>query len=335
MKTASIEIKNPGPVLAGLISMIPRFENDDYVYARLPVAQNNSDPALPDKGQNALGVKEQLLPEILQLLGIRSLTLNSGYDFSPLIQLIGVEIKDSTTDSAVIYLQNLRVIKELQRLFQNCRTVAFDDWVTVIDAAELWSELLTVVLLPLERKDFEFIFYLGNPSGKLSFQVDEALKTISDFSANGQVTLALDESEAGSVWRMLNGVPEATAGESPTQGDLKKKYLSIFNTIGVARLLIYSTNSAILLSGADQFVFSRKTVKTNTEIASDARHNFVEGYSIGLLLNLDVISCVALGLIVFGTYGERSAVRDQQAVISYIEKWMDDLERPDSIYLYQ
>lgn len=334
MKTPNIAIKNPGPVLHKLLKMIPGFNNQSYLYVGFstgPIAANLDFAGLH---QNALGLKDRVLPEILQLLGIRSLTLTSIYDFGPLIQLSRTESND-TADTAVLYLQNMQLIKELQRLFQNCRSVAFDDWATVIDAAELWSELLTAVLLPLEKDDLEFIFYLGNSGGKLSFQVEEALKTISDFSANGQVTLALDEDEASSVWRILNGVPQVTTAEYQTQGDLKKRYFSIFNSIGVARLLIYSTNSATMFSDTDQFLFSRKTVSATTEIASNARHNFVEGYSIGLLFNLDLTTCVALGLIVFGTYGDRDGIRDQKAVLKYIEKWIDDLDRPDSIYLYQ
>lgn len=335
MKAPHIEIKNPDPVLSGLLRIIPDSRHENYLYVGFPGGTFAANLISPVPGQNALGLKEQFLPEILQALGIRSLTLNALHDLAPLVELGDRQIKGSNGESAVFYLQNMQVVKELQRLFRKCRTIAFDDWAMMINASELWRELLSAVVAPLEKQDLEFIFYLGNAGGKLSLQVDEALKTISDFSVHGKVTLALDENEAISLWKMLNGVQASTVLEHQTAGDLKKKYFSIFNTIGITRLLIYSSNDAILLSSDDQFVFSRKTVSSATEIADSARHNFVEGFSIGLLLELDLIYCIALGLIVFGSYGENEALRDQKTLLSYIEKWIIDLNRPDSIFLYQ
>jgi hypothetical protein len=99
--------------------------------------------------------------------------------------------------------------------------------------------------------------------------------------------------------------------------------------------LIYSADDAILYSEEQQFVLLRKIVDHRIEIGKYARDNFIAGFSIGLLLNLDISHCIALGLIVFGAYGENTETPDQSALLAYIERWIADLDKPESINLYQ
>ncbi len=117
--------------------------------------------------------------------------------------------------------------------------------------------------------------------------------------------------------------------------DLKRKYVSIFRTMNIARLLIYSADNAILFTKQQQFVLSRKKVAQFIEMATDARQNFIEGFSIGLLLQLDMARCLALGLIVFGTYGELKVRPDQKDIIDYTNRWIEDLQKPETLHLYQ
>ena len=325
MKTLNLEIKNPGPILTELLNTFKHFEGPEQLYLELP-RERKSDAASLPLVLDAFGVNEQVLPEILQVLGIRSLTLTSTHDLDPIIR-----ISTGLTD----YLGDEEVVKELQDLFRKCRTIAFDDWSKIADASELWPVLLAEVIAPLENNELEFIFYLGDPTQKLSFQVDEALEIISGFSDHGAVTLALDENEAIGLWKMMNGIPAQTAVTDLTHGDLKKKYFSIFRTIGVTHLLIYSRDNAILFSDEQQFVISRKAVNTSVEIANDARQNFIAGYSLGFLMGLNLSHCIALGLIIFGSSGENDTAPDQKMLFGYIEQWIADLEKPETIYLYQ
>jgi hypothetical protein len=204
------------------------------------------------------------------------------------------------------------VINELRSLFQHCQTIAFNDWSSLAGGSDLWDGLLADVIKPLGKTDFEFIFYLGDPLKKLSFQVDEALDIISDFSRYGRVTFAMDEGEAIKLWMVLNGVHSDTLVTDQRFPDLKRKYVSIFRRMNIARLLIYSANDAILFTKQAQFVLNRRKVAPAVEMATDARQNFIEGFSIGLLLQLDAVHCIALGLIVFGSYGELRTSQDPE-----------------------
>jgi hypothetical protein len=275
------------------------------------------------------------LPGILNILGIRSLTLNSIHDLDAVFRL-DVATPAVVSEKYILdFFKDDTVIKELRSIFGNCRTIAFDDWATLSGASGLWDALLTDIIKPLGKIDLEFIFYLGDPMKKLSFEVDEILDIISAFSAHGKVTFALDENEAIKLWMILNGVQQGTEVAEQSSADLKKKYFSIFRTMNVTRLLIYSANDAIVYSDGEQFALSRKRVAQNIEIASDARQNFIAGYSIGALMRLDIGHCIALGLIMFACLGELKSTPERKDLCDYIQNWMQDLEKPEQIQLYQ
>lgn len=335
METLNMEIKNTIPVLNSLAGVMETGLLSENVY--LTRLDEDADPGHPSSGLriNTLGVTEAPLPKILELLGIRSITLNASYDFTPLAKL-AVTLPPAQVEQYLwTFFKDEGVINELRSLFNNCRTIAFDDWSAITGASSLWNGLLADVIKPLGIKNLEFIFYLGDPGHKLSFQVDEAIDLISEFSYHGQVTFALDESEAMKLWMVLNGVNPDTSLEGQTPADLNKKFFSIFRTMNVSRLLIYSANNAILFSKDQQFILSRKKVDHNVEIGANARQNFIAGFSIGLLKQLDIAHCIALGLIVFGCYGEYNPKPSQKDLLLYIQKWIEDLQKPESIHLYE
>lgn len=335
MVTYNMEIKNTGPILSDLLTAIHNFNAEEHVYVsrRISAEELATSPAY-GSSLNAFGIRELPLPEILNIFGIRSMTLNSIHDMEALYRL-NLNAPAIIEKNVWEFFKDDEVIKELQSLFRNCRTIAFDDWATLSDASILWDGLLKDVIKPLGKTDLEFIFYLGDPTKKLSFEVDEILDIISTFSLHGKVTFALDENEAIKLWMMLNGVETGTPVAEQASSDLKKKHFSIFRTMNVANLLIYSANDAMLYSDNQQFVLSRKKVDESIEIASDARQNFIAGYSIGVLMQLDIGHCIALGLIVFGSHGELKAMPELKDLYAYIQSWIQDLQKPEELHLYQ
>jgi len=326
-----MEIKNTAPILTELLTAIHKFNIEEHVYVSRRIS--NSQSALPASlaSLGAFGIKELALPDILNTLGIRSLTLNAKYDLEPLSRIEvtapGNQLRELLKDS--------NVIEVLRLLFSNCHTIAFDDWATLSGASVLWHELLINVIKPIHRIDLQYIFYLGDPMEKLFFEVDEALDLIGAFSSYGKATLALDENEAIGLWRVLNGVAPDMLKDERSFTDLKKKYFSIFRTMNIENLLVYSANDAILYAEDQQFVLSRKKVDHHLEIASDARQNFIGGYSMGLLMRLEKAHCIALGLIVFGSIGELKANPEQKDIYGYIQNWLNDLQKMDEAQLYE
>jgi hypothetical protein len=327
-----MEIKNTVPILTELLNVISDLDIAGNIYlSRVWGKQINS--CEPEIALNGLGIKELPLPGVLYSLGICSTTLSSFYDFDNLYNL-KIPVPEGQFEQNLLPSSKREVIiKGLSSLFRNCRTIAFDDWSSVTAAADLWVDILHDIIKPLGRNDLEFIFYLGDPEKKINFEVGEMLDIFSAFSLYGKATLILDDNEATKLWMVLNGVEKLP--ESAGFADLKNKYFSIFRTMSLARLLIYSPNETLLFSKIQQFVLERKKLDYRSDIGSAARRNFMDGFCIGLGNGLDIAHCIALGIVVLGSYEKLNAGPDKKDMIQYIQKWIEDLDKPESIHLYQ
>lgn len=332
MQEYNIEVKNSLPILTDLIEIIRNFSDSKNSYLS---REYDNEILKPEILKNSFGINEAALPEFLNKLGLRSLTLDSSYNDKAIYNYTFNVADGDSYKNQWNEIKSDQLIADLKEFFLYCRTIAFDDWTNVADSSDLWNGLLRDVIRPLKKTDLDFVFYLGDPAKRLFFQVDEILDIMSEFSKHGRVTFCLDQNEAVKLWMVLNGEHPDTTFKNYTASELKKKYFSIFRTMSIDRLLIYSVNDAILYSNDQQFVLVREIVDQSIEIAKDARDNFVAGLTIGMLQQLDIQHCITLGLIVFGACGESKTSPDQSALISYIERWIRDLDKPDAIYLYQ
>lgn len=332
MQEYNIEVKNSLPILEDLIESVRNFSDSENTYLRVKYDHETSNDGIL---KNSYGINEEELPEFLNKLGIRSLTLNSSFNDTATFNYTFNLTNGDSHKSQWHEVKSEQLIADLKEFFQHCRTIAFDDWANVTNSSDLWYGLLLDVIRPLKKTDLDFIFYLGDPAKRLSFQVDEILDIMSEFSKHGRVTFCLDENEAVNLWMILNGEHPDNTFKNYTASDLKRKYFSIFRTMSVDRLVIYSANEAILYSNDQQFVMTRKVVDQSIELAKDARDTYMAGFAIGLLQQLPIQHCILLGLIVFGAQGEYKKNLDQTALIAYIERWISDLEKPDVINLYQ
>lgn len=335
MITFNMNVKNVAPILKDLLTALNDFKVAGGLYVSNLQSDDELNATTAALSLGELGLKESRLPEIANILGIRSITLSTPHDLDPLSRLSATLPSGEIEHRVWAFFKNEAVKEELRALFRNCSTVSFDDWANIAGASLFWDGLLKNVIKPLGRNDLEFIFYLGDSSKKLSFEVDEALDIISAFSNHGKVTLALDDNEALRLWMVLNGVTQGSSFKEEVPSDLKKKYFSLFRTMKVARLLIWSGNDLLLFSAEEQFVMSRKLVDPGIEMAPDARRNYITGFSIGLLMQLDVAHCIILGLITYASFGELKACPQLKDLSEYIQRWIDDLQKPESIQLYQ
>lgn len=330
-----MEIRNPGPILSNLIKTIKMTSKSTGIYLNCKREKEMSNAKIRGLSKNSLGIRELPLPEFLKKLGIKSLTLCDGYDISSLAKYEFIIFNKNAPGSLWNGIKSDQLIADLAILFQNCGSVAFDEWANVSGASALWLGLLNDVLKPLKKKDLDFIFYMGNPGKTSYFQIDELLHIVNKFSAQGRVTFVLDEHEAINLWMVLSGeLPNTTLSVNTAPG-LKRKCFSIFRTMNINRLLIYSDNNVILFSEDQQFIFARRDQEQISEIAADSRDKFITGFSFGLLRQLDIQHCIALGLIMLGTYAEVKNNPDISDLLLYIDKWIADIEQTNNAFLYQ
>ena len=266
--------------------------------------------------------------ELFAKLGIRSLAINNLLNSFILPKSFSVQGERNEGEYRWLDYKITSFIEDLKSVFRNCWVIAFSDWAIVNRASELWQGLLFDVIKPLDRKDYNFIFHLGDPTKKPCYEVDEILDIISDFSFHGQVTLILTEHEATRLWMVLhdqNGVGVCTEIPRPAE-----KYRVIFETMHISCLLIYTAEHATLITSQQQYEFAGRSI-AGSEISNEAKDNFNAGYSLGLLLQLEMSQCVALGLALSGAYLENRISPDRNELLSYIKRWIGELKPGNSI----
>jgi hypothetical protein len=172
------------------------------------------------------------------------------------------------------------------------------------------------------RNDFEFIFYMGDTTKKLAYEVDEILDIISDFSLNGKVTLVLTNKEASQLWRTLNGQKADIKLSFTDINDYESQY--IFNTINIDRLLVYSPDHRVTIFSKGGSLEMRGPSLYSTNVTYKAQNYFDAGYILGLLLQLSTVHCTAIGLAVAGAYLRNEVIHDLQTLLAYVRDWIEE-----------
>lgn len=97
-------------------------------------------------------------------------------------------------------------VEKLKTYLGNCSVIQFSDYVHVESAAGFWDGLFADVIKTLDKRNIEFIFQLGDITGRSVAEVDEIIDIIGDYSLRGRVSMIMDEQEANNLWDLLCGV---------------------------------------------------------------------------------------------------------------------------------
>lgn len=312
-------------VLSELAGTIQNFSDSVYAYLCRTGEQEVLNPL-----QKTIftGINETAPCEFFEWLGIRRLILNALPTKLTISNFSQVERnKKDILTAHWNSIKNDIIIEGLKSLFRNCAAVQFADWTSMFNASDFWDGLLSDVIRPLNKKDFHFIFYLGDPTKRFVFETDEILDIISDYSFCGKVTLVLNENEADKLWGILHGwYPGATHFGFKSK-KATEKYVSIFNTMHIDALVIFSANNTVLFSKDQQLEFTGKSLN-KANVSSYVRELFDAGYQLGALLQLEIPHCIALGLAISGTYLDHASIPDEKILLNYIKQWITELKTP-------
>jgi len=284
----------------------------------------NSDRLQPDQNHIQIGgdgIDLLVTPEFFQQFGIRALGFyQRNEELSHINLYFIVRYKESLAQRRWYDIKKDEIIYHCRLLLRHCRIISFENWSSVYDATELWDGFLRDIIKPMGRTDFEFIFYIGDISKKLVFETDEILDIISEYSRYGKVTLVLDQQEAMQLSNVMSGEDKAVSMPMLLGSNMKKEYVVIFNGIQIAHLLIQASDGIISI-GRDH-LFELMGDKSNSYKSSGKdRLYFNTGYSLGLLLKLDMPQCIALGMVVSGAYEEHGTGPYCEILRSYIGSW--------------
>lgn len=308
-----------GSVLSNLDGIIRKFDVQANQYLRHLGAHEVINPFRVGPGSSHIRMRESLPDGFWEKLGIRRLTLDHIHSkpFAADSRYGG----ESTVFGRWNRIKNEALIKELSHLFANCSLIEFGDWVELDDASGFWDGIYSDVIKPLQKKDFQFIFHLGDTARKGVFEIDEVLDIIGDYSSFGKVTLMLDNHEADNLWCRLNGRNPAGAVNGFGSQPAKEKHLSLFNTMSIDSLVVFYGHRSTQFSRDGQVQLTGRSPLSIREVAN-ARGRFSAGYQLGLLLGLDPTHCIALGLAVSGA-GHSSGAGSVQ-VLQYIQDWQNN-----------
>lgn len=208
--------------------------------------------------------------------------------------------KDACIDTLVNYLGK-------------CSVIQFADYVSVKDAAGFWDGLFAdVIKKTINKQAIDFIFQLGDITGRRVFEIDEALDVIGQYAKYGRVTLIMDEQEALKLWDLLCGVDY----EPPK----KEKFLLQYGTMHIDYLLIFYNNGVLLYTKEGQFEFAGRSWN-NIHSFPHSREFFLAGYRLGLLLHLSIPHAIVLGLAVSGAYRATASLPAFRTLLTYLNDW--------------
>jgi len=213
----------------------------------------------------------------------------------------------------------------LATLVGSSSIIEFADWAAMESAPGYWDRLYIEVIKPIDRRSLEFIFHLGDISAKPVFEIDEVLDIIGDYSSRGKVTLMLDNLEADSLWRRLNGRDATTHTSVSGMPPPGQRYGSLFNTMRIASLVVLYPSLAVHFSRAGLFDVGTHAPSSLSGSGND-RRRFSIGYQLGILFRLEVQYCTALGLALSGLRpGPISAVPRSSSILEFMQDWLRSL----------
>jgi hypothetical protein len=316
--------QNADKVLLDLVDAIQNFSDSMHTYLHHIGEQVVLNPF---QKIDFSSINEQPIPcELFERFGIRRSILNAFPGRLAISDHCHIEHdKKNISSHNWNNIKSDVSIEELKMFFRSCDIIQFADWASVYNASDFWDGLLSDVIRPLNKKNFQFIFYLGDPTKRFVFETDEILDIISEYSSCGKVTLVLDENGADRLWSILNGWNPGSTHFSYQSERAMEKYLSIFNTMSIDALVIFSVNRTVLLSREQRFEFAGRSLN-HVNASKYVKDCFDAGYQLGLLLQLKVPHCIALGLAISGAYLENGSEPDQNELLQYIKEWMAELK---------
>ncbi|WP_133055299.1 hypothetical protein [Niastella koreensis] len=205
-------------------------------------------------------------------------------------------------------------IEALAKYFSSCSVVQFADYVSVKNAACFWDGLFAdVIKKAVEKQTIDFIFQLGDVTGRSVFEIDEVLDIIGQYSKYGSVSLVMDEQEALTLWEVLCGINY----DPPPM----EKFQLQFGTMHIDNFLIFYNNGILLNTKEGQSGFAGRSWN-NIHSYPHSREFFLAGYQLGLLLPLTIPHAILLGLAVSGTYRATASIPTSRTLLTYINDWM-------------
>lgn len=222
------------------------------------------------------------------------------------------------------YLKKTIGIAKMRNCVSECSMIALVNWASLPHATDIWEGLLEEVIRPMGKKDFMFLFDLGDPSNKTAEEIDQVLDLISCFSCYGKVTLSLNENETLKIWAALNGI--VFHGASGKQGlpKVEEAADSLYKSMNINTLLLHTRFQFILFHAKQKLQLDRR-IGGRPKVLTGGGDNMNAGYCFGLLNRLTLTESMLLGVATAGAYFKKGLSLSLADVINYLHEWTDEM----------
>lgn len=279
--------------------------------------QQSGDYEIFNSLQGAVDTTEQHFPSTFwERLGIRHI-ISANHNSKTASQ--GQETIATEDNNQWGHMRRDDRIEALTKYFSSCSVVQFADYVSVKNAACFWDGLFAdVIKKAVEKQSIDYIFQLGDVTGRSVFEIDEVLDIIGQYSKYGSVSLVMDEPEALKLWEVLCGIDY---DPSP-----KEKFQLQFGTMHIDNFLVFYNNGILLNTKEGQSEFAGRSWN-NMHTYPHSREFFLAGYRLGLLLPLTIPHAIVLGLAVSGTFRATASVPTSRTLLTYINDWLSTISK--------
>jgi len=198
-----------------------------------------------------------------------------------------------------------------------CKTagvIALTDWTLYPHMTACWRKLQNEVYSRLTHRPYFFID-LVDPSGRSETDIREMLKALSNFEKCGKTVLGLNGNEANILCRVL-GLPDK--GMDPV--GVKQQALALRERLGIALVLIHHLKFAVVADQEKTWTAPGPFCVAPKK-STGAGDRFNAGFCTGLLLGLELLSCLNLAAAVTGLFVRQARSATIAELIPFIENW--------------
>lgn len=206
--------------------------------------------------------------------------------------------------------------KELKRAFTDCDLAATINWTMTPHMHEIWNGLLNL-LSPREDGVKPFLFIdLCDPGKREPGDILEALDAVAEFSRFYRVILGLNRKEASEVAK----VRRLRLSRAPEEAGLEEIVRALGEDLGLWCVLVHPVAEAgAYLEGCYHHVLGPFTARPR--LTTGAGDNFNAGFCLGLMLELEVEQCLALGKAVSGFYVRQMRSPAWDELLAFVALW--------------
>jgi hypothetical protein len=214
-------------------------------------------------------------------------------------------------------VQYENIKKRVPKLLKNweaARFIGLVNWTMLPHMTAIWKKIQAEMSPKDNNSPKQFFFDLADPEKRGNAELEAALKILAKFQEHYEVTLGLNEKEAGQVCTAL-GVRAVGKGEKLIMSQAQK----IREKLGVHTVVIHPLTYAVAADASGPPVSVQGPFTKNPKISTGGGDHFNAGFAIGRLLGCDAAQALQLGVATSGFYVRQATPPSREQLVRFLQ----------------